>query len=178
MRRGPFARRSAPHPGPIPLEMAVFKSIITPAGQDQPAEADEWTDLGRVVRVEVTSEEPDHPIEGALLPGRGTGWRASRPGPQTIRLVFDGPRHVRRVRLRFAADAVSRTQEFVLRWAGAASAPREVVRQQWNFAPGGSGEEVEDYRVDLPGAFELEPVVTPDIAGGESPASLAELRVA
>ena len=178
MRRGPFARRSAPRPGPSALEMAVFKSIITPAGQDQPAEADEWMDLGRVARVEVSSEDPDHPVEAALIPGRGTGWRASRPGPQTIRLAFDGPRHVRRVRLRFAADAVSRTQEFVLRWAGAGSGPREVVRQQWNFAPGGSAGEVEDYRVDLPGVVELELVVTPDIAGGAAPASLAEMRVA
>jgi hypothetical protein len=92
--------------------------------------------------------------------------------------VFDGPRQVRRVRLRFAADAVSRTQEFVLRWVDAASEPREVVRQQWNLSAGGSAEEVEDYRVDLPGVIELELVVTPDISGGESPASLAELRVA
>jgi hypothetical protein len=156
----------------------VRKSIITTGGQDRPAEADEWMDLGRVARVEVTSEDPDHPIEAALLPGRGPGWRASRSGPQTVRLVFDGPRHVRRVRLRFVADSVARTQEFVLRWVDAASESREVVRQQWNFAAGGSAEEVEDYRMDLPGVIELELVVTPDISGGESSASLAELRVA
>jgi hypothetical protein len=156
----------------------VRKSIITPAGQDRPAEADGWMELGRVARVEVTSEDPDHPIEAALLPNRGPGWSASRPGPQTVRLVFDGPRHVRRVRLRFAADRVARTQEFVLRWADVASERREVVRQQWNFSAGGSAEEVEDYRVDLPGAIELELVVTPDVSGGESVATLAELRVA
>jgi hypothetical protein len=154
------------------------KSIITPGGQDRPAGSDEWMDLARVVRVEVTSEDPEHPIESALLPGRGPGWRASRPGPQTVRLVFDGPRQVRRVRLRFVADGVARTQEFVLRWVDAASEPQEVVRQQWNFGAGGSAEEVEDYRVELPGVIELELVVTPDIAGGESTASLAELRVA
>ena len=151
------------------------KSIIPPGGQNQP---DEWMDLDRVARVEVTSEDPEHPIEAALLPGRGPGWRASRGGPQTIRLVFDGPRDVRRIRLRFAADAVARTQEFVLRWADAASERREVVRQQWNFSAGGSAEEVEDYRVDLPGVIELELAVTPDISGGESVATLAELRVA
>jgi hypothetical protein len=158
--------------------MAVRKSIIAPGGPDQPAEPDEWMDLARVARVEVTSEDPDHPVEAALLPDRGPGWRASRPGPQAVRLVFDGPRHVRRVRLRFAAGDAARTQEFVLRWVDAASEAREVVRQQWNFAPGGSAEEVEDYRVDLPGAIELELAVTPDVAGGESIAALAELRVA
>jgi hypothetical protein len=156
----------------------VRKSVIAPGGQDRPAEAGELMELDRVARVEVTSEDPDHPIAAALLPGRGPGWRASRPGPQTVRLVFDGPRHVRRVRLRFAAGAAPRTQEFVLRWVDAASAPREVVRQQWNFAAGGSGGEVEDYRVDLPGVVELELAVTPDVAGGEAAASLAEMRVA
>ena len=154
------------------------KSIINPAGRDRPAETDEWMELDRVARVEVSSEDPDHPIEAALVPGRGPGWRASRPGPQTVRLVFDGPRHVRRIRLRFAADGVARTQEFVLRWVDAASERRQVVRQQWNFSAGGAADEVEDYRVDLPGAIELELVVTPDISGGESAASLAEFRVA
>lgn len=173
-----FALRPVPRPGANPLEMAVRKSIITLGGQDRPTDADEWMELDQVARVEVTSEDPEHPIEAALLPGRGPGWRASRPGPQTIRLVFDGPRHVRRVRLRFAADAVARTQEFVLRWVNAASEPWEVVRQQWNFGADGPAEEVEDYRVDLPGVIELVLVVTPDISGGDSPASLAELRVA
>ena len=37
----------------------------------------------------------------------------------------------------------------------ASSEPREVVRQQWNFAAGGSAEEVEDYRVDLPGVIDF-----------------------
>jgi hypothetical protein len=153
------------------------KSVIGSGGSDQSVPADEWMDLGRVARVEVTSEDPGHPIESALLPGRWPGWRASKPGPQSVRLVFDGPRHVRRVRLRFVADAVARTQEFVLRWAGTASEQRELVRQQWNFAAGGSAEEVEDYQVDLPAVVELELVVTPDISGGEAHASLAELRV-
>jgi hypothetical protein len=149
-----------PRPVAIPLEIAVRKSFITPGGQDdRPTEADEWMEVDRVARVQVTSEDPEHPIEAALLPGRGPGWRASHPGPQTIRLVFDGPRHVRRVRLRFVADGGARTQEFVLRWEDAASEPREVVRQQWNFSAGGSAEEVEDYRVDLAGVIELELVV-------------------
>lgn len=43
---------------------------------------------------------------------------------------------------------------------------------------GGSAEEVEDYRVDLPGVIELELAVTLDISGGDAHASLAEMRVA
>jgi hypothetical protein len=95
-----------------------------------------------------------------------------------VRVDPAGKVDVRRVRLRFAAGAVARTQEFVLRWVDAGAERREVVRQQWNFAAGGSAEVVEDYRVDLPGVVELELVVTPDISGGDAVASLAELRVA
>jgi hypothetical protein len=120
------------------------KSIITPAGQDRPADADAWMEQDRVERAEVTSEDPDHPIEAALLPGRGPGWSAPRPELETVRRVFDGPRHVR---LRFAADGVARTQVFVLRWADVASDRQHVVRQQWNFSAGGPAEEVEDYPV-------------------------------
>lgn len=154
------------------------KSIIGSGGSGQTGPADEWMDLERVARVEVSSEDPEHPVEAALIPGRGPCWRASRPGPQTVRLVFDGARHVRRIRLRFVSDAVARTQEFVLRWVDTTSEPREVVRQQWNFPAGESTEEVEDYRVDLPGVIELELVVTPDISGGDAHATLAEMRVA
>ena len=42
-----------------------------------------------LAEVEITSEDADHPIESALLPGRASGWRAAGPGKQTIRLLFD-----------------------------------------------------------------------------------------
>ena len=38
-------------------------------------EAD-WLPIEQIALVEITSEEPSHPIEGALLPGSETGWRA------------------------------------------------------------------------------------------------------
>jgi hypothetical protein len=155
------------------------KSIITPGGQDQPAPADEWLDLDRLARVEITSEDPGHPIEAALIPDRGMGWRAAGPGAQTVRLWFDEPRRVRRFWLHFAEPATGRTQELVLRWAtGDGQPPREVVRQQWTFSPGGSTHETEDYRVDLWGVTMLELTITPDVSGGDTRASLAEMRVA
>lgn len=157
----------------------MHKSIIPPAGPDQAATADEWMDLDRVARVEITSEDSDHPVEAALIPGRGPGWRAAGPGPQTVRLRFDPPARVRRVRLAFAEPAAARTQEFALRWAAGDGQPtREVVRQQWTFSPAGSTHETEDYRVDLSGVAVLELVITPDVSGGDARASLAEFRVA
>ena len=39
------------------------KSLITPGGQDRPPRADGWLELDRVARVEVSSEDPDHPVD-------------------------------------------------------------------------------------------------------------------
>lgn len=155
------------------------KSIIPPGGQDEPTPPGDWLDLDRLAQVEVTSEDPDHPVEDALVAGRGPGWRASGPGSQTIRLRFDRPRRVSRIWLHFAEPAAARTQEFVLRWATPGGQPaREVVRQQWAFSPSGSTHETEDYRVDLWDVAALELTISPDISGGEARASLAEMRVA
>jgi hypothetical protein len=137
-----------------------------------------WLDLENQAAVEVTSEDADSPIESALRPG-GTGWRAAEPGPQLIRLIFSQPQRISNVRLKFTEAGTERTQEFVLRWGPDRKSPlREIVRQQWNFSPQGSSEEVEDYRVTLEGAAVLELQVNPDISGGKAVASLDELRVA
>jgi hypothetical protein len=48
----------------------------------------DWLDVEGLAQVEVTSEDPTHPIESAVLPGTESGWRASQPGTQTIRRIF------------------------------------------------------------------------------------------
>ena len=53
-----------------------------------------------------------------------------------------------------------------------------LIASSDSYYAGGSAEEVEDYRVDLPEVIELELVVTPDVSGGDAHASLAEMRVA
>ena len=162
-----------------PEDMDMRKSIIPSGGQDEPTPAGDWLDLDRLAAVEVTSEDPGHPVENALIPGRGPGWAAAGPGSQTIRLRFAAPQRIRRAWLHFTEPTRARTQEFVLRWATADGQPtREVVRQQWIFAPGGSTHETEDYRVDLWGVTVLELTISPDISGGTARASLAELRLA
>jgi hypothetical protein len=157
----------------------VRKSIIVPGGQDAPTAADEWLDLERLARVEVTSEDPRYPVEAAFVPGRQPGWRAGSSGPQVVRLRFDEPRPIRRIWLHFAEPTVARTQEFVLWWGTTDGLPaREVVRQQWVFHPDGSTHETEDYRVDLTGVTVLELAIIPDVSGGDVRATLAEMRVA
>src|SRR5690242_12543558 len=78
------------------------------------------------VTAQLTSEDPDWPIEQALLFDRAGGWRAAGPGTQTITLRWPGPISIRRIQLVFEELAHSRTQEFVIR-ASTGEGEREVV---------------------------------------------------
>ena len=125
------------------------------------------------------SEDPGHPIEAALLPRRGSGWRAAEPGRQAIRLLFTSPQRLRRIWLVFAESTVERTQEYVLRWSSDGGQPfHEIVRQQWNFSPQGATRETEDYRVGLSDVAILDLSIIPDTSGKIAFASLVELRIA
>jgi hypothetical protein len=138
-----------------------------------------WLDLQSMAQVEVTSEDAVNPIEAALVPGAGLGWRAAQAGEQTIRLLFDELRRVRRIQLLFHENQQARTQEFVLRWSpDGGQSYREIVRQQYNFSPPGVTRESEDYAVDLAGVTALELQIVPDISGGDARASVAQLRIA
>src|SRR5215472_17155425 len=121
---------------------------------------EDWLDLERTATVEVTSEDKDFPIEFSLSIEPRQGWRASQPGPQTIRLVFE-------------EKEMMRTQEFVLRISSGPGRPfREILRQQWNFSVPTSTQETEEYQVELPNVSTLELTIVPDISGG------AETRLA
>jgi F5/8 type C domain len=154
------------------------KRLIEAPGQEQAAEA-AWLSLEDMVQVELTSEDPGHPIEAALLSRTGSGWRAGEPGEQSIRLLFHQPQRLRRIRLRFEEPAATRTQEFALRWsADGGRSFRDLVRQQYTFSPEGSTSEVEDLNVDFPTVTALELTIDPDQGRGETYATLAEWRVA
>jgi hypothetical protein len=158
------------------------KRITSPESNRTPespaTEARTWHDLTRLATVEVSSEDPLHPIESALTPGIHSGWRASAGGRQIIRLLFDEPLTVRAVHLEFAELELPRTQEFALKWQDALGTEREIVRQQFNFSPGGSTHEIEDYRVSLVNAVAIELQIMPDINGGPAPASLQQFLLA
>jgi hypothetical protein len=155
------------------------KSIIdAPGTRLEPHAEQEWLDLERVARVEVTSEDPNFPVESALVSGTGPGWRAARKGEQIIRIIFDEPRAVRRIRLEFSETAIGRSQEFTLRWSAEPSGPfREIVRQQWSFSPNGSTSEVEDYQANLDRVSILELAIKPDLTPDNAVASLTKLSL-
>ena len=67
------------------------KRVIPHGTAESPADDLDWLDLEPRVQVELTSEDPEYPVEGALVRQTGAGWRALQPGKQTVRLLFDEP---------------------------------------------------------------------------------------
>lgn len=141
--------------------------------------SERWLNVEEFAEVEISSEDSEHPIESALISAVGDGWRASLPGRQTIRLLFEPPQDLHRIRLRFVCRGLPRTQEYVLCWSDEDRPPlREIVRQQWNFNPATASSETEEHRVELRGVKVLELTITPDIGNEMATATLAEFRVA
>ena len=154
------------------------KRLISIPGTNDSTLSRHWLDLTQAAVVEVTSEAPGYPVEGAFLSHHERGWRAATPGKQVIRLLFDEPQRIRTIRLVFKEEQDARTQEFLLRWLPhGTDSWRDVVRQQWNFSPPLTVEEREEYTLDLASAAALELTVNPDISKPGVHASLEELRV-
>jgi hypothetical protein len=155
------------------------KRIIGHVQQTAESSEQEWLNVEALAEVEITSEDAAHPIESALLPGGTSGWRAAEAGNQTLRLVFNRPQRLRRIWMNFVEPQTERTQEYVLRWSpDSGQSFREIVRQQWNFSPPSTTNEMEDHKVELPAVTVLELNIIPDISGGNAIASLEQLRLA
>ena len=152
------------------------KKIVNP-GTLNPAHRslERWLNLQEVASVEVTSEDPDFPIEAAFRSDQSSGWRAAEKGTQLIRILFDQPRILHRILLEFSETEIERTQEFTLRWSEGEAAPlKEIVRQQWSFSPQSSTSEIEDYQVDLRDVSVVELTIKPDLTPIRAHATLAK----
>ena len=154
------------------------KRIMNEDAESVSSPNQQWLNVEHLAQVEVSSEDAAHPVESALISDGGRGWRAGKPGPQTIRLLFDEPQTVKHIRLLFQENKLERTQQFVLRWSSdRGQSYREIVRQQYNFSPSGSSSECEDYDVELNRVTTLELEIVPDIGGAPVCATLDQLRV-
>ena len=155
------------------------KHIINATEPNLSETSGEWLNLEEIAQVEISSEDPKYPIESAFKHEESPVWRANQPGEQTIKLLFDEPKDIQRISLRFSETQVERTQQFTLRWADSQTGPyREILRQQWNFNPRNSTTEVEDYKVDLHHVLALELTIDPDLGKNQAFAALAEWRLA
>jgi len=153
------------------------KKALSPSVPEPLPPLDTWIDLEHLASLELSSEDPAHPFEDALRGGETEGWKAADPGPQTIRLSFDEPRPIRRIRLEFRESQVERSQEFSLA-AVSAQQKREILRQQWAFSPSGSTVEVEDYSVNLPDVSMIELSIDPGRHDQQAYASLQSIAIA
>lgn len=134
--------------------------------------------LETIAQVEVTSEDPERPIEAALYGLETSGWRAGTPGEQRVAILFDEPELIRKLTLNFVETDRARTQEFVLTWSSQIEGPAHIiVRQQWTFSPSGSTAELETYIVDLNNVRMLELMIKPDLSDPSAIASLRQWRV-
>jgi hypothetical protein len=155
------------------------KQLIGSVSEDLPDSPETWLNVGEIATAEISSEDPRFPIELAFNGKEEDGWRAAEPGQQSVRLVFDKPQDLNRIRLRFTESTIERTQEFSLRWSPKRTNQlQDIVRQRWNFSPGGSTVEIEDYKVNLPGAMVLELSIQPDLDRNMALASIQEWRLA
>lgn len=138
--------------------------------------------IAEVATVQVTSEAPDHPIDhafdGARGPG-GTRWLADGPGEQTVTLVFDAPQAIRRISLEVEEPAVSRTQELAVAVSSDGGRTyRDLVRQEYNFAPPGTSFERELWSVAADAVTHLRLTIKPDKGGRVGRATLTSLALA
>lgn len=154
------------------------KSVLSPSPAELRSALDAWLDLDKVAAVELTSEDPAHPFEQALRGEGGQGWKAAAPGPQTIRLIFDEPRAIHRIRVEFRETTRERSQEFSLSAISASHQTHAIVRQQWTFSPGGSTTEVEDYSVNLLDIVAIELTIDPGRHDLQAVATLQSIAIA
>lgn len=155
--------------------MTLRKRIIPSAPV---ADQHRWLSIEEIAEVEVSSEDPEWPIDGALILNSTRGWRASHPGAQTVRIRFETPRVLRLIHLDFNEPERERVQEFALSYSSdGGSTSRTLLRQQFSFSPAGATRETEDYGVELTGVTDLQLQVVPDVSGRPTVATLAAMRL-
>ncbi|PSM31350.1 discoidin domain-containing protein [Haliangium sp. UPWRP_2] len=124
-------------------------------------------DVATIATALVTSEASSHPVENMFDGRPDTRWIAQDSGEQTLILAFDAAQPLHRVALTIEEREASRTQELDLAVSSDGGLTwRELVRQEFNFSPGGATMEREEWRLP-PGllATHLRLRIRPDKSG-------------
>jgi hypothetical protein len=136
-------------------------------------------DIAATAAVQVTSEDPTHPIEHVFDHRRGPGgsrWVAAEPGEQTLLLAFDTPQTIHQTIVEVEELEVSRTQELRLSVShDGGQTYRELRRQEYNFSPPGTTFEREDWAVRAEGVTHLQLWMKPDKGGKSCRATLTSV---
>ncbi len=156
------------------MRKTILKSQLA-AGAPAPG----GLDVTAIATVRVTSELAGHPVENAFDARRGPGssrWISETGGEQTLVLAFDTPQTLRAVGLEIEETEVSRTQELQLAVSCDGERTwREVLRQEFNFAPPDTTFEREEWNVAADAVTHLRLQIKPDKSGRPSRASLTAL---
>ncbi len=136
-------------------------------------------DIAAAATVQVTSEDPAHPIEHVFDIRRGPGgsrWVAAEPGEQTLILAFDTPQIIHQTIVEVEEPEVSRTQELRLSVShDGGQTYRELRRQEYNFSPPGTTFEREAWTVLAEKVTHLQLWIKPDKGGKPCRATLTTL---
>lgn len=136
-------------------------------------------DIAATATVQVTSEDPTHPIEHVFDSRRGLGgsrWVAADPGEQTLILAFDTPQMIHQIIVEIEETDISRTQELLLSVSqDGGQTYRELRRQEYNFSPPGTTFEREDWAVLAQDVTHLQLWMKPDKGGQPCRATLTSL---
>jgi hypothetical protein len=133
-------------------------------------------DVAALATVLVTSELAGNPVENAFDGRRGPGasrWISETGGEQSVILAFDAPQAIRTVGLEIEETEESRTQELqvaVSRDGG--QNYRELLRQEFHFAPQGATFEREEWTVNAEAVTHLRLQIKPEKGGRPCRASL------
>ena len=157
----------------------MLRKHIVKAPQASPVPQPGEMDIAATATVQVTSEDPAHPIEHVFDTRRGPGgsrWVAAEPGEQTLILAFDTPQTIHQTIVEVEELEVSRTQEFRLSVShDGGQIYRELRRQEYNFSPPGTTFEREDWVVMAEGVTHLQLWMKPDKGGKPCRATLTSL---
>ena len=136
-------------------------------------------DMAATATVQVTSEDPAHPIEHVFDHQRGPGgsrWMAAEPGEQTLLLAFDAPQTIHQIIVEVEELEASRTQELRLSVShDGGQTYHELRRQEYTFSPPGTTFEREAWAVRAEGVTHLHLWMTPDKGGKPCRATLTAL---
>lgn len=149
--------------------------------RDEAAARPKELDLAAIATVHVSSESEDHPVENAFDARRGPGasrWVAGEPGDQTILLEFDDAQSINRVVIEVEETDVERTQEVTLAASSdGGKSYRELLRQEYNFAPPETTFEREEWQQRLDGVTHLKLWIRPDKGGAPVRAKVTALAL-
>lgn len=153
--------------------------ILKDSAPQAPPAAGGGLDIGALATALISSEAGGHPVENMFDGRPDTRWLAADAGEQTLILAFDAAQPLSRVALTIEERRDTRVQELDLAVStDGGRAWRELVRQEFNFSPGGATVEAEDWRLP-PGllATHLRLRIRPDKGGGACRATVTSLTL-